>query len=175
MQAWVPFYSVIATAAAALLGLLFVAVSVTAREDFSRPHSPTRALAEQAFQNYLAVLVISCIALFPDDNTAAIGGACLAVVGFKSLWALWRLVQTVRHGSGEMPLFITLRRHAISIAGFSLLVLATWRMASGHRDSFHTLASGLLMLLGSSATVSWDLLHHLLRHPRKEDDNKQEG
>lgn len=164
MQAWATFYAVIAGAAATLMGLLFVAVSVTAGDDFIRPFSTSRALAEQAFQNYLAVLMIACIALFPDQNLAAIGGACLAVVVVKMLWALVRLAQAIRHGTGEMPLIATLRRHVISITGLGLLAWAAVPLSLGQRSTFHTLAAGVLVLLGSSATVSWQLLHYLLRH-----------
>lgn len=169
MQAWAPFYTVVAGAAATLMGLLFVAVSVTARDDFTRPFSTTRALAEQAFQNYLSVLMIACIALFPDENITAIGGVTLSVVATKIVWALWRMVQAVRHGTGDMPLFTTLRRHLVSLIGLGLLIYAAVPMSLGHRDMFHTLAAGVLVLLGSSATVSWQLLHHLLRHRARAD------
>jgi hypothetical protein len=162
MQAWASFYTVTASAAATLLGLLFVALSISGGSDFTRARSTSGVLAEQAFQNYLAVLVISCLLLFPDSDPATTAGACLFVIGTKTVWAITRTVQNIRQGGTEMPRLASLRRHAVTIVGLGLVFYATVRLAAGHRDTFHTLAAGVLVLLGSSATVSWELLHHLL-------------
>ena len=57
MQAWSQFYAAIAAASAALLGLLYVAVSINAAAALGPDQPVSQRLAEQAFQNYLAVLI----------------------------------------------------------------------------------------------------------------------
>jgi hypothetical protein len=49
MQIWSGFYTVIAGAAATLLGLLFVAVSINATAILNEADGNSRRLAEQAF------------------------------------------------------------------------------------------------------------------------------
>src|SRR5580698_8282029 len=65
MQAWSTFYATIGAASATLLGLLFVAVSVNAKAALGSGDRLTTAMTEQAFQNYLAVLLVALLALFP--------------------------------------------------------------------------------------------------------------
>lgn len=57
MQDWSGFYTA-AGAAATLLGLLFVAISINV-ESLAQGHENSRRLAEQGFHNYFAVLVVA--------------------------------------------------------------------------------------------------------------------
>ena len=66
MQAWFNFYAVLGTSAAALMGLLFVATSLNAAAALTGGPQGLRGLTQQAFENYLAVLMVSLLALFPD-------------------------------------------------------------------------------------------------------------
>jgi hypothetical protein len=49
MQLWTQFYAAIGSASAALLGLLFVAVSINASAAFGPDEAVSRRLTEQAF------------------------------------------------------------------------------------------------------------------------------
>jgi hypothetical protein len=73
MQGWLGFYAVTAGAAATLMGLLFVVVSINGAAILGGGHHHSRRLAEQAFQNYVAVLVVSLLALFPDLSNTQFG------------------------------------------------------------------------------------------------------
>ncbi len=59
MQPWSQFYATIAASSAALLGLLFVVVSINAPAALGAHAILSRRLTEQAFQNYLAVMMVS--------------------------------------------------------------------------------------------------------------------
>src|SRR5580698_8974585 len=93
MQAWSTFYEMIGGAAATLLGLLFVAVSVNAEKILGAVHAHSRLLAEQAFQNYLAVLTVSLIAFYPGIQTRTYG---YVVIGTTASWSIWVLVRAFR-------------------------------------------------------------------------------
>jgi hypothetical protein len=70
---WVDFYTVSGAAAASLLGLLFVAVSINAAESLGPGAGNSGRFAEQAFQNYLATLIISLLSLMPEMPATILG------------------------------------------------------------------------------------------------------
>jgi hypothetical protein len=66
LQTWTVFYAGTAAAAATPLGLPFVPVPTHAMAIVGEGHEASKRLAEQAFQNYLAVILVSLLALFPQ-------------------------------------------------------------------------------------------------------------
>lgn len=57
----------------------------------------------------------------------------------------------------------TLRRHVSSLAGFGMLIAAALDMAITKADHRTWLAGGVVILLGSATTVSWELLLRIAR------------
>ena len=72
MQLWTQSYAAIGTASAALLGLLFVAVSIKLSAALGHDEAVSRRLTEQAFQNYVAVMMVAFLALFPGCGDVAV-------------------------------------------------------------------------------------------------------
>jgi hypothetical protein len=161
MQAWSTYFATIGAASATLLGLLFVAVSVNASAALGAGDRLTRDLTEQAFQNYLAIMLVSLLALFPDLPTRLFGLICLLSVAVRAIWLATRLVRTVRHRGPRQSLILALRRHLAAVVGFGLLLVATTRMALDWGENFNTLAAATLVLLISATSVSWELLRRI--------------
>src|ERR1700761_7432197 len=121
MQAWSTFYSVIGTAAAALMGLLFVVISVNAPETLGPGREVSRRLAEQAFQNYLVVLITSLLALIPGMSRSLFGINTLAAITVWLIWVFIRIYQ-VLSGPGRLDTRLSImRRHLPSLIGFGLV------------------------------------------------------
>ena len=158
MQAWFQFYAVIGGAAAALLGLLFVAISLNASHTLGPGHDNSRRLAEQAFQNYLAVLMVSLLALFPQMERRTFGLVILSVTALWAIWVLVRLYQTLTRPTAGEPRLFALRRHLSSLIGFTILIVAALRMGVRAEDERNWLASGTMVLLFSATIVSWEVL-----------------
>src|ERR1700761_6666439 len=123
MQNWSTFYEMIGGAAATLIGLLFVAVSVNAEKILGTAHAHSRLLAKQAFQNYLAVLTITLIAFYPGITTITFG---YVVIGTTASWSIWVVVRAFRsvasaaaHDSSRIRM---IRRYLLSILGFLMLL-----------------------------------------------------
>jgi hypothetical protein len=159
MQNWSTFYEMIGGAAATLLGLLFVAVSVNIEKILGAAHAHSHMLAEQAFQNYLAVLTISLIAFYPGISTTSFG---YVVIGTTATWSIWVVVRAFRSvssaaakGSSRIRMA---RRYILPFTGFVMLLYAGWEMAFLKRDDHSNVAMALLLLLISATVVSWDLL-----------------
>jgi hypothetical protein len=158
MQAWFDFFAVIGAAAATLTGLLFVAISMNVAAALGRGPSGSRRLAEQAFQNYLAVLMVSLLALFPDMTPTTFGRTALVVTATWTVWVLVRLYQAAAEHSVHETRFTALRRHLSTMIGFGLLIYAAARMAWNGADMRDTLAGACIVLLFSATEKAWGLL-----------------
>ena len=158
MQAWHDYYQMIGGAAATLLGLLFVSVTVRAEKIFGAGQEHSRRLAEQAFQNYLAVLMISLVALFSDLTIPTFG---YIIMGATLAWGFWVVIRAtfaLSTPSVHEPRLRMFRRYIASLIGFAMLTYSGARMATGDGFPGNTLAVALLLLVVSATTVSWELL-----------------
>jgi hypothetical protein len=161
MQAWFDFYAVIGAAAATLTGLLFVAMSMNAAVALSRGPEGSRRLAEQAFENYLAVLMVSLLALFPDMSLLVFGRITLMVTATWTIWVLVRLYQAAAEPSVHETRSAALRRHLSTMIGFGLLIYSATRMALNGTDMRDTLAAANIVLLFSATEKAWGLLNRI--------------
>lgn len=162
MIGWSSFYSVAAAASASLLGLLFVAVSVAAPTTLSEPRSPIRSLAEQSFQNYLLVLIVSSFLLFPPSDRETTGSVVLIASGSRGILALFRLRTIFAYNHTWRTLVNALRRQLVSLIGIGCLLTAAANMVWSKSSVEYLLAAGTLVLLASSAIASWELLLQLV-------------
>src|ERR1700678_1113978 len=150
MQPWFNFFAVIGAAAATLTGLLFVALSMNVTAALNKGPEGSRRLAEQAFENYLAVLMISLLALFPDMSLVTFGRTTLAVTASWTLWVLVRLYQAASLPSAHETRWLALRRHLSTMVGFGLVIYSAARMAWDGTDMRDTLAGAMIVLLFSA-------------------------
>jgi hypothetical protein len=161
MQAWFNFYAVIGTAAATLTGLLFVAMSMNASAALARGPEGSRRLAEQAFENYLAVLMVSLLALYPDMSLHIFGRVTLVVTSTWTVWVLIRLYQAASEPSVHETRWVALRRHASTMIGFGMLIYSAAWMAIDSKDTRDTMAAANIVLLFSATEKAWGLLNRI--------------
>jgi hypothetical protein len=163
MQTWSGFYTVIGGASATLLGLLFVAVSINAAGILNEADGNSRRLAEQAFQNYVAVLSVSLLALFPSLTISEFGFVTLCVTAVSAIWVLVRLYLALIKPYERSSRLQSLRRQVISLAGLGMLIFAAARMALNKSDSRNLLAASTIILLVAATRGSWILLLMIAR------------
>jgi hypothetical protein len=161
MQSWFNFYGVTATAAAALIGLLFVAISMNAVVALSRGPYGSRRLAEQAFENYLAVLMVSLLALFPDMSLVTFGRVTLAGTASWTAWVMVRLYLAAAEPSAHETRPTAIRRHLPTLTGFALLIYSAERMAFHREDMRDAFAAATIVLLFSATEKAWGLLKRI--------------
>ena len=174
MQAWFSFYSVIGAAAATLTGLLFVAISMNVGATMRKGPLGSRRLAEQAFQNYLAVLMVTLLALFPDMPLVIFGRTALLATATWAIWVLVRLYQAAAEPSVHETRLLALRRHLSTMLGFGLLIYAAARMAWDGADTLDTLAGACMVLLFSATEKAWGVLNRIAAAKQAEDDRRGE-
>jgi hypothetical protein len=158
MQAWFGFYAVVGGAAATLIGLLFVVVSINAAVILNEAHGHSRRLAEQAFQNYVAVLSVSMLALFPSMSLSEFSFVTLLVTAVSGIWVLVRVYLALTKPHDTVSRMHALRPQVFSLLGFGMLIFAAVRMASEMGDNRNLLAASMVVLLLAATRVSWALL-----------------
>ncbi len=158
MQDWSEFYSVTGESSATLLGLLFVAVSINASTALARMHQNSRRLAEQTFQNYLVVMLVSMLTLFRSLDRAELGYVTLGIAALRGVWALVRLYWAAKEPYEVESRLKSLWRQLPSLIGFALLIYAAQSMARDVGDTRTTFAFGTITLLLSATTMAWELL-----------------
>jgi hypothetical protein len=163
MQTWFTFFAVTGGAAATLLGLLFVAVSMNAAAVLRDAHGDSQRLAEQAFQNYLTVLLVSLLALFPSITMTEFGASTLGLTVIASLWSLARLVLVLTKPLALRAKLYSFRRHLLSLAGFVILIVSAVSMLTTREDHRSWFAAAVMILVASATTVSWELLARIAR------------
>jgi modulator of FtsH protease len=88
IQDWDNFFVAESGAAAALSGLVFVAVSISLRPVLASPHLCARA--RETLQTFLAVLAIATCGLIPDQSAVALGTEIAGFGALSWLIATWR-------------------------------------------------------------------------------------
>lgn len=159
---WHDFYLMLGGAAAALIGLLFVGLSLHLRAVIARPE--LRALARQAFSSFLAILTISAFALIPGQGLPALGAELLLLGGFCCALLLPRLrVVLARRRAPDFAddatRFVTA---AIANAGLLVISGAIW---AGQGDALYWLVGVVLTLLVTAAHNAWNLLVEVGEEP----------
>jgi hypothetical protein len=166
LGSWHDFYLAVGSASAALLGLLFVGVSisVSSLDETERLEIATRA--DLAFSNLLYLLGLSLVILMPgvEASTIAISFAVIAGLG------LFRIVRRLRLFAGRArqpwPRWETLRRVTWTVlADLGVLWIALEVGTTG--DGRWLLATPIVVLvfLLGAADVAWDLLAHGTMRP----------
>jgi hypothetical protein len=155
---WHDFYLAAAGATAALLGLLFVGVSINLAALAADERVDLRARAGTAFANLVYVLVISLLMLIPDPepHAIAISFGAVAALGLgrvvQHLVALYRARTFYNQRQ-------TLRRIAWTVAAdVVLLYVATRIYTAQDARVIGQLVWVIFVLLIGAADVAWDML-----------------
>ena len=155
MEAWHDFYMTAGGASAALVGLLFVGVSLHLDAVVSR--RDVRATARGAFQSLIALLLVSLLVLVPQFTVADLGTALvtLRAAGLlgsmrdaRGMWGTSLLL-----GAGK-----AVRKLGFRFAGLGLLLAVGILFLNGNSGAPGWLLLVVFLLLASSAQTAWSLL-----------------
>jgi hypothetical protein len=151
-----PYFTTVATAAAALIGLLFVAVSLRDETIFGGDARPGgEALAITAFTGLVNSFTVALLALIPDANVG-IAAVVLALISLVSVVRLNSRLHVARNG---IVLAITLAAYGAQL-GYGIVLI----LNSHDTGEIPSLAYILFATLVVALQRAWSLLRgrHLL-------------
>ena len=155
---WHDFFVAAVGASAALLGLLFVTISINLEHILKYPHLPGRAAG--TLGTLLSVLVVCSFGLAPGQTNRTLGWEILVTASIVTCQAVW---VSVRKHTADNPLswtlgglpFLLMPALALLASGISLL-------AGSGGGLYWVLAGTVLAFVGASVNA-WVLLVEILR------------
>jgi hypothetical protein len=173
LKEWHEFYVMLGAAAAALLALLFVAVSVAVGFVTNRSVRATRTFVSPVVVHFTTILTLSAVALAPPTwplLTAAIIGIA-GIVGVAV--AAVATVHTFAHHGRLIEPFDRFAYGVIPAIGQIGIVIAAGMMIEDNEASLHVLAGALLLLLLVSIRNAWDLVLTIVREQERREKGKR--
>lgn len=157
IQAWHDYFGMMGAIAATLLGLLFVSVSINADIILGATHKHSMHLAEQAFHNYIAVVVVSLLTFYPGISNSSLGFSILLLSSLYSIRVLVRFYLSLRTPLAVESRIGAVRRYGSTLAGFLMFAIGGAQMMMDMQIQ-PVIALGALVLLSSATAISWELL-----------------
>jgi hypothetical protein len=118
-------------------------------------------MTEQAFQNYLAVMMVSLQALFPGISTQTFGEVTLTATSSWSVFVVIRFYWAITQRLERQLWIYAMHRHISSLIGFGILLGSALCMSLKWGEVYNWLAASTLVLLFSATAVSWELLKRI--------------
>jgi modulator of FtsH protease len=155
---WENFFVAEVGAAAALSGLLFVAVSINLARILAIPHLPERA--GETLLLLLGVLAVATFGLIPGQTARALG---LEVLGAGALaWMHTVRMQLRAYRDAEARQWLAGRVAGTQLATLPFVVSGAL-LATGHASGLYWMVPGVLASFGASILNAWVLLVEILR------------
>lgn len=157
---WMNFYVATAGAAAALTGLVFVALSINLNRILAMPGVATRAGESIALLGL--ALLVSLQSLVPQQTLASLGWEVAPAA--LAAWILPLLLQwrALRHGHYKRYIHVIVRA-GLHQASTLPILFASYLLMHGHADARYWLARGILLTLVAGMLSAWVLLVEVVR------------
>jgi hypothetical protein len=157
---WQSFYMLSGTAAATLIGLMFVAVTFGASLVNAQTTEASRAFIDPPFYHFAHVLFTACLFVFPTLTATTLGVALLVMCAIRCyvLVVTWRRMRHTQRQFGDIELFDWLLGVVLPLLGYLLGGASGVGFLYGYAGSFTALAIAALMTLIIGVIVSWELM-----------------
>jgi hypothetical protein len=156
---WQPFFGAQVGAAAALAGLVIVAISINIARILAHPILPGRAA--ETLVAPTGVLIASTYGLVPTHDPATLGTE-LVIVG-AVMWLMPAIIQWRTARSPDYPRRAIFIRIALTQASSLPFIAAGWLMLVHDPDALYWLVPGVTFSLIATIINAWVLLVEILR------------
>ena len=158
LQPWSNFFVAELGAAAALAGLLFVAVSINLARILQFPHLPARGA--EALLDLISVVVVSTFALIPRQSMTALGLEVAATGAFLWLSHTFSMARARRFDRAYVKLWTRLLVNQIPPLPY---IVAGVLLITGRPSGLYWIVPGVLLSFGAGIFGAWVLLVEIQR------------
>jgi hypothetical protein len=161
VDGWHDFYLLVGTAAATLVGLLFLSLSLNIEAITRDASADLRVLAAQTFTSFLNVVMLAVLFLIPDQVPLGLGLPLLGISGYGLYETVSRFSNVRRarpHGWGRGSVAI---RFVVPAICFVALTIIAVSVLLGHTDGLYWLVPVMILLIVAASRNAWDLLLRL--------------
>ncbi|MGC1780528.1 MAG: hypothetical protein WBB34_21545 [Xanthobacteraceae bacterium] len=163
LSPWHEFYALLGTAAAALVALLFVAVSIATDVLTTEPQSRTNTATYMSpvVFHYANILFLSLIVLIPAQTWQSFG-VVIAVASIASFgYSLLVMVRVHRNSISDLS--DRLGYGAVPMLCYAVGLVSSWLIFNERPAGLDLLAAAALSLLVANIRNAWDLMISLAR------------
>jgi hypothetical protein len=155
---WHDFDLLIGTAAATLVGLMFVAASIGASVFTEKSRAAMQAFISPTVVHFTTVLVIAVLAVIPTHEWVTLAGL-LALVGLAgAIYSAKLWIQLFVHRHFDVDIIDRLFYAAIPLVGHLLLLAAAFMLLRQSEAGLDLLAAGQITLLLAGIRNAWDMM-----------------
>jgi hypothetical protein len=167
LAGWETFYIIIGLSAAALTGLMFVVITLTAETRGATESGGMAAFASPTVLHFCAVLLVAAILTTPGHTTASLSFS-LGVCGLAGIAYSTRIIVRMRRQRAYIPessdwfLYILL-----PLVGYVCLLGSAAVVWVGAGAALYSVAAGALLLLFVGIHNAWDAAMWTAVHKQK--------
>jgi hypothetical protein len=160
------------TAAATLIGLLFVGLSLNIEMIQREAYADLQLLAMQTFNSFFYVLLFAVLFLIPHQVPMGLGLPLLSIGGL-GLLNMVRQASRTRKISRAWGKSTVAQRFTLPVISLVGVVAISVSVLMGQTASLYWLVPVMILLLASASQNAWDLLIRI-RAPERDEAVRQE-
>jgi len=157
---WQTFYVLVGTAAATLVGLMFVAVTFGSSIVRRETSETARSFIDPTFTHFVQVLFVACLVVIPTMRPRLLGALLLTVsaLRFADLVRVHRHMRRAQKVHHDIELSDWVTGIVVPIVCYLLLGAAGLGFVRGHAGAFTTLAIATVAILMLGVFGAWELM-----------------
>jgi hypothetical protein len=167
VESWHDFYHVIGDASAALLGLLFVSLSLNVRVVTYKANTGLRLMAIQSFASYLSTLLFAVLFLIPDQGPMGLGLPMLGIDLTVLYVTMFRILEMRRSQPRRWSGGRLILRFAAPLTCFIAVLIIAISVLMGQTSGLYWFVPVVIVLLWIASLNAWELLLQLGKPSRK--------
>jgi hypothetical protein len=158
--AWQNFYILVGTAAATLVGLMFVAVTFGSALITPETSPTARSFLDPTVSHFVQILLTACLLTIPSMGPTVLGGLLigLGVVRMRALVRVFDHMRQAHRKNGDIDLSDWVRGVALPVICHSLLFATGLGFVKGYAVAFDGLAVITIVMLLTGIFGAWELM-----------------
>jgi hypothetical protein len=165
VEGWHDFYLMIGTAAATLVGLLFVSLSLNVDMITREANTDLRELATHTFGNFMSVLMFAVLFLIPHQVPQGLGLPLLGIGGYGLYNTVSHFLETRRKSPRAWGVGGVGLRFVVPSLCFVTLMIIAVSVLLGQTGGLYWLVPVMILLTVAASRNAWDLLLRLRKPP----------